>query len=539
MSRKHCLSVILLATFFQGVSICSAQDAFSPLQLSTPLTQTVGQDQQGASATGQVVIDLNQAKENSKFIDLSREDSSINLVNATDRFVQCNIRASWDDFKALINDAEPNDFTYISYANKMADLGFFDLANLASQKIKDKELSGISIDAMTRFYFPRRKLKKDEELSLAETYSNILYNNQSSEATSELLKNENILSTSDYANYLVALGSYKSNFYSRANKYINIAILQNPANLNYQKLKAEILAETDDDVEALKTVDNLKKQKLISYEYERKINSLEQFILYKTKKSDWEKNYHLGYYYHLENDNSKAIRTLQSALSSKRRNDGGSIYALMSEVYLEMKEFEKASDTANKSYKINKRNTKAIITLGDLSYRDKNYKQALFYYRKASSQDKKSYVPLVKEAKTYQQLSNSKKAKELYEKVLKTYSESWEAYYNVALMDKQKAAVYLKKALAINPMFEDGWISLAKMEIDSGNYDVAQKYLSNAFCIDENDFRYYYYQGLVSKNLGNQDQAIYDFKKCLKLNSGFKDAMSELDNLLEPTQDNI
>ena len=111
-------------------------------------------------------------------------------------------------------------------------------------------------------------------------------------------------------------------------------------------------------------------------------------------------------------------------------------------------------------------------------------------------------------------------------------------------MDADKKTIYLKKSLAVNPLFEAGWIELAKTEVDKGNYDVAQKYLSNAFYIDENDFKYYYYQGLVNKNSGDYVQAEYNFKKCLKLNSGFKDAQMELDNLInpqdiKPTQDNI
>ena len=477
-------------------------------------------------------INLDKSNNGYKTINLSENGTFYHFVSATDRFVQCNIRASWEDFRNLINNSEANDFIYISFANKMADLGLFDLANLAASKIQDQGIASISIDAMKRFYYPRRKLKLEDELFLAEIYSNIMYNNQSSEATNELLKNETILSVSDYANYLVALGSYKSNFYSRAAKYINIAIIQNPTNLNYQKLKTEILAENGNQSEALKMVENLKKQNLYSYEYERKIMSLEQFVLQKIAKDEGGKNYHLGYYYYLENDNSKAIRTLQSALSSKKKFNNGMVYALMSEVYLNMDEFEKAADTAKKAYKISKDYPKALVTLGDLSYRDKNYKQALEYYKKAASVDKKSYLSFIKEAQTYQKLSDIKKAKEIYLKILKTHSDSWEAYYNTALLNKDKSIVYLKKSLAINPLFADSWIELAKNEMSNGNYSIAQKYLSNAYYIDENDFRYYYYQGLVNINFGDLAQAKYNFKKCLKLNSKYNDAQKALDNIL-------
>lgn len=537
--KKYFLKIMIFSVLgVLGSSCTFAQDAvstpglhsnFSPMDFMD--TNTPVPSKSEVSGTVKIDSSLQNSSEKSGVLDVN--ESFDNLKSAMDKFTQCNIRASWEDFKATINAAPDNDFIYIAYANKMADLGFFDLANLSVSKIKDQALAGVSVDAMKRFYYPRRKLKLEDELFLAEAYSNILYNNQSSEATNELLKNDALLSTSDYANYLVALGSYKSNFFSNASKYINIAILQNPSNLNYQKLKAEILAENDDAIEAMKVVDNLKKQDLYSSEYERKINSLEQFVLYKTKKAQGEKNYHLGYYYYLDDDDAKAIRTLQSVLNSKKRGNNGLVYSLMSEIYLDMDEFEKAADTAKKAYKIDKNSSKALMTLGNLRYQDKDYKHALEYYKTAANRDKKNYNPLIKEALAYKQLSNLKKSKEIYIKVLKNYSNSWEAYYNVALLDKDKRTIYLKKALAVNPLYEAAWIELAKDAIDDGKLNMAQQYLSNAHYIDENDFRYYYYQGLINKNLGDSSQAEINFKKCLKINSNFKEAQNELNTLLE------
>lgn len=498
---------------------CAAQDAFSPLELNNtnvpnPQTTPVAQQQ-----------DIQQ-----------NEDDSLYFINATDKFIRCNIRASRQDFKNSIENSPKNDFLYMSIANKMADLGLFTLADLAVSKIEDNDIAGVSIDAIKRFYYPARKIKYDDELFLAEIYSNIMYNNQSSEAVNELIQNEAMLSNYDYANYLIALGSYKSGIIPQAKKYINLALIQNPNNINYQALKAKILAKDGASEDALKTVENIKKQNLYSYEYERKIKALEQFILYETSKPEWLKNYHLGYYYYLDGDNAKAVRTLQTALSFKKRANQGMIYELMSKVYLKMNEFEKASDSAKKAHKISR--NRALLTLGDLSFQDKKYKEAISYYKKAASKDKKSYVPLVREAQTYQQLANNKKAKELYTKVLKTHFDSWEAYYNIAILDKDKETIYLKKALAVNPLFEDGWIQLAKNQIDKGNYEIAQKYLANAFYIDENDFKYYYYQGLLDKIAGDNTQAKNDFEKCLKLNSSFKDAQNEL-NTLKNIQDSI
>lgn len=526
--KTYLLPAIIISAFcIFNVNSCLAED-FSAFTPANPL--------ENSSAGDEMSIDLSNPKDSllqtvateTKYAKLTENDVFYHFSNATDKFVQCNVRVSWEDFNALIKESPQNDFVYISMANKMASLGLFDLATLACSKIQDGDISKISVDEMKRFYFPRKRLKLDDELALAEAYSNILYNDQSSESTNELLKNTTLLSTSDYANYLVALGSYKSGIFSRAKQYIDLAIIQNPSNLNYQRLKAEIMADDQNPEEALKIVEKLKKQNLQSVEYERKIKSLEQYVLYKSSTAEWEKNYHLGYYYYYEDDSPKAIRTLEAALAVKKKCNKGMIYSLMSKIYLSMNEYEKAADTAQKAYRINKKNPTTLISLGDLSFRKKEYKQALKYYKKACARDKHCYVPLVKQAQTYQQLSNQKKVKELYVKVLKTHSDSWEAYYNTALLDKDKELVYLKKSLAVNPLFADGWIELAKIEIDRANYEVAAKYLSNAYYIDENDFRYYYYQGLINKSMGDYEKAEYNFKKCLRLNANFQEAQKEL-----------
>lgn len=67
---------------------------------------------------------------------------------------------------------------------------------------------------------------------LADAYSNIMYNNMAIETTSELL-NSTQAADSDYKNYLISLGYYKSNNLQQALKYINNAIVQNDTNVNY------------------------------------------------------------------------------------------------------------------------------------------------------------------------------------------------------------------------------------------------------------------------------------------------------------------
>ena len=208
---------------------------------------------------------------------------------AFDRFIQSNVKAAYGDFKILIETMDGSDYGYIQLAQRMADIGFFNLSDTAGTKIDDKSLSDFLVEDMKLYYFPSKKLKKDDEIYLGEVFSNIMYNDQSKEATSELVKNTILLENSDYANYIASLGYLKSNDLINAETYINKAIEMNAQNLNYKKLKAEILSQGKKPQNALKMVDYIKSQKLYSTDFTRKVNSLEQFVLYKSKKNYSEK----------------------------------------------------------------------------------------------------------------------------------------------------------------------------------------------------------------------------------------------------------
>ena len=454
---------------------------------------------------------------------LTHNDVHNQYALAFNRFMQSNVKSAYNDFKILIETMENNDFAYMRLAENMADIGFFDLSDMAASKIDDKSISDFLIDDIKIYYFPSKKLKKDDEIYLGEVFSNIVYNDQSKEATSELIKNTELLTYSDYANYITALGYLKSNEFIEAEKYINTAIKMNPQNLNYKKLKAEILSQGKKPQDAYKIIAYMKSQKLYSTDFTRKINSLEHYILYKSKKNYSEKMYHLGYYYYYENESAKSIRTLQTALSNKKKLNG-EIYSLLSRVYLDSKDYDKAQDTALKALKINGNDSQSLVVLGDLSYRNKDYKSAMKYYK--NSQTNNSYIPEIRIAQVYEQTGKEKKAYEIYEKLLKTYDNCYVAYYKIALKDKSKELPYLKKAIAINMNFKDAWIDLGRYAIEQQNYSDAKKYLKNAFFIDENDYRYYYYQGLLAKKQG-LDGSSY-FQKSLLINPNYNLAKEEL-----------
>ncbi len=489
-----------------------AQNPYAQIQPANPLSNSTSED----------FLFLEPKKAT-----LTKNDIYNQYAIGLNRFMQSNVKSAYADFTVLIESIQPNDYAYLQFATKMADIGFFNLADTALNKVKDKDISLLLNEEIKRFYFPSAKLSRNDEVYLGEVFSNIIYNDQSREATSELIKNTVLMSGSDYANYLAALGSLKSANQEAAIKYIDIALEKNPQNINYSKLKAEILSQGKNPKNAIKIVKVIKEQPLITEEYSNKINSLEQYILYKTQKNDSQKKYHLGYYYYYENELNKALRTLQGAVTNKKKNNRD-VYALLSRVYFDMKEFEKAEDMALKAHKIDKNNVMALLVLGDISYRKKDFKTALKYYEDAECHEKISQLPAIKVAQTCIMLDKEKRAKDIVSKILKNHSDCAEAYYYMALFEKDREIPYLKKSISINLNYKDAWIDMARVEIEKKNFNQAKKYLAIAGSIDENDFRYYYYQGLIAKAKGLDGDANANFQKSLKLNPDYSPAKEEL-----------
>ena len=137
--------------------------------------------------------------------------------------------------------------------------------------------------------------------------------------------------------------------------------------------------------------------------------------------------------------------------------------------------------------------------MGDVAYEHGKYKQALKYYKKASQTRSNATEAKLKLADTYSKLNNTKTSNSLYKNIAKKDNTAYRAYYHIALANPDIELTYLKKSVSINPNFKDGWIDLSRVMIENGNLELAKKYLDNAYYIDGNDFRYYYYQSLLLK----------------------------------------
>ena len=445
---------------------------------------------------------------------------------AMDKFTKSNIRSSYQDFKLLIDSVTPNDYVYIRLSQDMASIGFFNLSELAMSKIVDNTISHAVEEDIKEFYFPSVQLNKNDQIYIAELYSNMRYNNQAKEATAELSKQDSLLMDSDYANYVASYGAMKSGDYTSAKKYINKAIGINPKNLNYRRLKAEIVSQCDNPKDAIGYLNDFSYSDVKTVVFDKEIRESKDYVMYKTVKNDYLKKYYLAHYYYDNGEFNKAIGVLQTAVSNKK-NINKDVYALTARIYFDMKEFEKAQNYALKVLDLDKKNFSAIIVLGDIEYRNKNYTDAINYYKKLQGKGD-DFLPEIKLAQAYLSMNEVQKAKEIYAKILKVSSKSFMAYYQMALLDSDRELEYLKKALSINPNFNDAWLALVNYSIKHGKIENALTYLSASKYINDNDYRYYYYLGVILKNKGLFADAKENFERSLNLNPEYELTKKEL-----------
>ncbi len=445
------------------------------------------------------------------------------FASAENRFLQGNVKAAYDDFGELIQRTSHDDYVFLIYGMKMAEYGFFDLSDTLINRLDRNHFTAAYVNDMKRFYWPSTMVDSNDTIYLAEAYSNIVYNNMSLETTSELL-NSIQAGESDYKNYLIALGCYKSNNLAKALKYINNAIRENDANVSYLCLKARILADSDKSSQAIKIIDQIKKEPFLTTDFQNKLLAVEEYVLYKNAKSKTLKDYHLAYYYHLQNKSLLATKVLQSAaLSSKQYSN--LIYSLLGRIYFENDELVKSEECATKAYKEDKKNYLTVLTLADLNFEKRNFEDALLYYKKAKKLTKSS-IPEVGIAKSYLALQQTDKSKNMYEKMLKKEKFNEELLVESLKVIPHRVDYYLPRAVSIDISNNDIWLGLANQAIKDGNYKMASTYLNNSYYIDENNFRYYYYLSLVLRAKGDVELANQSLEKCSSINSNYAAVVS-------------
>ena len=108
-------------------------------------------------------------------------------ASAENRFIQSNVKASYDDFNDLIQKANHDDYVFLLYGIKMAEYGLFDLSDGLIERLDNNHFTASYVNDMKKYFYPSSMLNQNDIIGLADAYSNIVYNNMALETTSELL----------------------------------------------------------------------------------------------------------------------------------------------------------------------------------------------------------------------------------------------------------------------------------------------------------------------------------------------------------------
>jgi len=485
------------------------------------------QNQAGENPYGGEIFNLLNVADN--FIKVATpENESQTFARALEKFTQGNVTTAYNDFALLINNSQ-SDYTRLGMAYNLMNIGLFSLADISLSKISDKELFQTQIENLKLIFSPTETLTRDEEIYLAKLFSSIYFDNSAHEAAFELNKKNNLLEKSDYANYLLSQALFATKEYSNALKYINQAIEKNPFNVSYQYYKSNILVHLNDNKNAIKIIEQIDDKTLNIYGYDSKLRVQKELILANLAKKEEEKSYHLAHKYYWNGEYQNAVKECLDILAKDKK--AYDIYSLLGDCYIKTDNIAKAQKSYEQSLALNKKYSPAYVGLGNLSYLRDRLDEALEFYNFAVKYDKTNHDALFKIASIHEEKGNNKESNEFEKAAVALNSAPYLSYHSIGLLNQHNPQKYLKKSIAINPLYAPTWLELARLELANNNPEQAQKYLYPvSFAANEN-YLYYFYNGIADLLLDNNASAAENFRKTLKINPGFAQARYELDKI--------
>ena len=278
-----------------------------------------------------------------------------------------------------------------------------------------------------------------------------------------MTKKTDLLKKSDYANYILAQGYINLKEYNKALNAINKAISMNPDNSNYQKIKAQIFCENNKFSDAIKVTEQLLAKDIDIMNYRKEALALKYFTLAKASKHRSETKFYLASYFLNTGDTQRAIKELSQNIAQDKKDFASA--ALLGEIYFKQKDFDKAAENFEKSYKLKKSYIPALKGMGDLNYYKKDYRTALAFYQKAVKKDKKNPVLNALAAICCNNTEQPEKAENYKEKAVLYGKNNAQVFYILSKFSTKDKERYLKKAISSNPTYSEAWLDLTELAL--------------------------------------------------------------------------
>ena len=462
------------------------------------------------------------------------EKQRVAFVNATKKFNQGNVVVAYDEFENLSNSIN-SDYALLVFAKSMYEIGFFSIGTKSLEKIKHKKFVQDTIDDLKRCYLPSFTLDKNEEIYLAKAYSSIHYDNSAQEISFELNKNEALTSKSDYANYILSQAMSESRQYQQALNFINKASSMNKTNLSYLNFKVKTLNALNKNKEALEIIEQVEKNNANEHIFKNSFMLQKETILANLSKDEQDRKYHQTMKTFMEGNYQKAIEDCKNILSFDKKNY--KILTLLAMGQFVTGDRQNAKKNYLASYEINKNYPYTLSGLGDVKFLEYDLEGAIKYYKKALSQNPKDQTSALKLALIYKNDTKYEKdLKNLEKKLAKMDSAPFMSYHSIAATiakdNKNLRREYIRRATAINPLYENGWVAFLNYELENKDLDGAKNFLYMISFSNRTNYIYFYLNALYDIALNRTNSAIVNLRNCLSLKPDFEDANKKLIQLI-------
>ena len=462
------------------------------------------------------------------------EKQRVAFVNATKKFNQGNVVVAYDEFENLSNSIN-SDYALLVFAKSMYEIGFFSIGTKSLEKIKHKKFVQDTIDDLKRCYLPSFTLDKNEEIYLAKAYSSIHYDNSAQEISFELNKNEVLTGKSDYANYILSQAMSESRQYQQALNFINKASSMNKTNLSYLNFKVKTLNALNKNKEALEIIEQVEKNNANEHIFKNSFMLQKETILANLSKDEQDRKYHQTMKTFMEGNYQKAIEDCKNILSFDKKNY--KILTLLAMGQFVTGDRQSAKKNYLASYEINKNYPYTLSGLGDVKFLEYDLEGAIKYYKKALSQNPKDQTSALKLALIYKNDTKYEKdLKNLEKKLAKMDSAPFMSYHSIAATiakdNKNLRREYIRRATAINPLYENGWVAFLNYELENKDLDGAKNFLYMISFSNRTNYIYFYLNALYDIALNRTNSAIVNLRNCLSLKPDFEDANKKLIQLI-------
>lgn len=225
---------------------------------------------------------------------------------------------------------------------------------------------------------------------------------------------------------------------------------------------------------------------------------------------------------------SEALNDYNKTLELEYNSDALYFRAL---VKVDLEQYEDAVNDLNTLYKKDETYNKALLKIGDIYYKNKNFKKAIEFYEKFLNTEPDNHYALNQLGYSYGCLDTKKdlmKGIEIISKAIDLDKSNYfyyycrgYLYYDLNLYKKGNLEMALndfENTIKLNPNYSKAYFEIGNIYYDTKNYQKQIEYYSKAIDLEKENGKYYFWRAKAYLETNYKEKACADFQKAKELN---------------------